>query len=295
MHASLYPDAASENLAPWRSQGAPKFWLWPNLLSLDAPFVALMWQILFIRCFHVAAEPVPAILLAASVWLIYAADRALDAWRGECASPRHRFYGAYWRILLPVWMAVLAVAAWLALTQLPMVLLRRGCFLLAAVVVYLVVIHGFRRHFRRLWSPAFTKEASVGFLFALGASLAAWTNVRTAVDAASIALFFMLCWINCAAIQKWESGPPLGIPRPTTKSTPDIGWPVGWAATGVALFALALLRMHRPVLGGAEMASAFAFLALDRAGRRFSPDVLRVLADVALLSPVVFLPLAGGA
>jgi len=63
----------------------------------------------------------------------------------------------------------------------------------------------------------------------------------------------------------------------------------------VALFALALLWMHRPVLGGAEMASAFAFLALDRAGRRFSPDVLRVLADVALLSPVVFLPLAGGA
>jgi hypothetical protein len=297
MHASLWnPDAASENPAPGRSQGAPKFWLWPNLLSLDAPFVALLWQILFIRCFHVAAEPAPAILLAASVWLIYAADRALDAWRGECVSPRHRFYGAYWRILLPVWMAVLALSAWLALTQLPMVLLRRGCFLLAAVAVYLVVIHGFRRHLRRLWSPPFTKEASVGFLFALGASLAAWTNVRTAVDAASIALFFMLCWINCAAIQKWESGPPLGLTRLAKKSTPDIiDWPVGWAATGVALLALALLWMHRPVLGGAEMASAFAFLALDRAGRRFSPEVLRVLADVALLSPVVFLPLAGSA
>jgi hypothetical protein len=297
-------DTASDAPALVRSPGNPKFWLWPNLLSLDAPFVALLWQILFIRCFHVAAEPVPAILLVASVWLIYAADRALDAWRGECASPRHRFYRAYWRILLPVWMAVLAVSAWLALTRLPMVLLRRGCFLLAAVIVYLVVVHGFKksfeRHAHRRRPPLFTKEASVGFLFALGASLVAWTNVHTAADAASIGLFFMLCWINCAAIQKWESGSSLGLtrlpmPRPAIRSTADNDWPVGWAAMGVAVLAVALLWMHRPVLGGAEMASAFAFVALDRAGRRFSPDVLRVLADVALLSPMVFLPLVGGA
>lgn len=300
MRASLWSsDSASHHPASGRSEGIPKIWLWPNLLSLDAPFVALLWQILFIRCFHVAAEPVPAILLVASVWLIYAADRALDAWRGECASPRHRFYRAHWRILLPLWMAVLAASAWLALTQLPVVLLRRGCLLLSAVIVYLFVIHGFKEGMGfttrvcRRWPPPFTKEASVGFLFALGASLAAWTNVRTAVDAASIALFFILCWINCAAIHKWESGP---WPRISTSGpAPEIDWPVGSAAMAVGFLSVALLWMHRPVLGGAELASAFAFVALDRAARRFSPDVLRVLADVALLSPVVFLPLAGGA
>jgi hypothetical protein len=32
---------------------------------------------------------------------------------------------------------------------------------------------------------------------------------------------------------------------------------------------------------------------LDRGRRRFSADALRVLADAALLSPVLFLPLAG--
>lgn len=298
MHVSLSnPDAASDRLAAPRFQGASKFWLWPNLLSLDAPIVALLWQILFIRCFHVAAARAPAILLVASVWLIYAADRALDAWRGECGSPRHRFYRAYWRILLPLWIAVLAASAWLALTQLSELLLMRGCILLAAVTVYLIVIHGFQRHVRRLWSPPFTKEASVGFLFALGASLAAWTNVHTAVDAASIALFFILCWINCAAIQKWESSPwqGLGSPETMVSSTPGVEWPVSSAAVGVAVFAVALLWLHRPVLGGAEIASACAFVALDRMGRHFSPDTLRVLADVALLSPMVFLPLARGA
>ncbi len=293
--ASLWNPAATEDRL------APKFWLWPNLLSLDAPFVALLWQILFLRCFHVAPALAPAVLLAASVWLIYAADRALDVWRGECGSPRHRFYRAYWRVLLPVWMLVLAGSAWLALECLPPVLLRRGCFLLAAVAAYFLVIHAFpgtrvsvnmfggNLKSRASGQPPFLKEASVGLLFALGASLAAWTNVHTAVDAASIALFFILCWINCAAIQKWES-------NSWASQTDDwqVDWPVGWSAAAVALLAVALLWMHRPVLGGAELASAFAFLALDRAGRRFSPDLLRVLADVALLSPVVFLPLAGG-
>jgi hypothetical protein len=41
------------------------------------------------------------------------------------------------------------------------------------------------------------------------------------------------------------------------------------------------------------MASALAFVFLDFRRRRLSADALRVLADVALLTPVVFLPLAG--
>ena len=87
----------------------PRIWLWPNLLSLDAPLVALLWQILFIRCFH-AANPasssiLTSALLVSVVWLIYAADRALDAWRGSGLRPRHEFYRRHWRALLPIWIA----------------------------------------------------------------------------------------------------------------------------------------------------------------------------------------------
>ena len=63
------------------------------------------------------------------------------------------------------------------------------------------------------------------------------------------------------------------------------------AAIAMACAAAALLCAHRPMLGGAELASAFGFLLLDRARPRLSSDALRVLADVALLSPVLFLPL----
>jgi hypothetical protein len=294
----------------------PKIWLWPNMLSLDAPFVAVLWQVLFVRCFHGDSDTATSILLVASVWLIYAADRALDAWRGERASARHRFYHQHWRMLLPLWLAVLAASAWLALTELPGVLLRRGCVLMAVVIVYFVIVHGLGRRAPALWS----KEASVGLVFALGASLAAWTNVRTVADGAAIALFFVLCWINCAAIQKWESDDfgrayvhriHASHPAPLLSRLGSVSEPresssgaydknvrpsaVSFSAAGVALAAAVLLCLDRPVLGGAEMASAFAFVWLERARRRLSPEALRVLADVALLSPMMFLPLVRGA
>jgi hypothetical protein len=61
----------------------------------------------------------------------------------------------------------------------------------------------------------------------------------------------------------------------------------------VGLAALSLLLEQRPILAGAEAASAFAFVLLDRRRASLSVDALRVLADVALLSPIFFLPLAG--
>ena len=91
-----------------------RFWLWPNLLSLDAPVVAVLWQILFARCFQAPIDAPAALLLLLTVWLIYTADRTLDAWNGACHSPRHEFYRRRWRGLLPAWLAVFGLACWLA-------------------------------------------------------------------------------------------------------------------------------------------------------------------------------------
>jgi hypothetical protein len=249
----------------------PQFWLWPNLLSLDAPLVAVLWQVLFLRCFHVPGSTLPAVLLVSAVWLIYAADRALDSWRGAGSRPRHEFYRRHWRAVLPVWGAVFMASACLAWTSLSPVLWARGLWLCAAVALYFVAVH--------LLPVRWPKEAAVAVLFALGASLAAWTRVRSASDVLTVLLFCCLCWINCLAIEQWEQG--------------SHRWPVGVLAGGVALAAILLLSQERPILGSAEAASAMAFVWLDRSRCRLSPDALRVLADVALLSPIFFLPLAG--
>jgi len=250
-----------------------RVWLWPNLLSLDAPIVALLWQILFARCFHARVDLLPSVLLVLAVWLIYAADRTIDAWTGSSARPRHEFYRRYWRALLPLWILALAAGSALAWTRLTPELLYSGLALGAAVALYFALLH--------LGIFQKTKEGAVAVLFALGATLSAWPNVHTPADIAAIVLFSCLCWINCVAIEHWESS---GEPK----------WPIAAAAGGVTVAAVLLvLFSSRPILGGAVDASALCFVLLDCARRHFSSDALRVLADVALLSPLFLLPVAG--
>ncbi len=249
-----------------------RLWLWPNLLSLDAPIVALLWQILFARCFHARLDPLPSVLLVLAVWLIYAADRTIDAWTGAGARPRHEFYRRHWKALLPLWILGLCAGFALAWTQLTRELFLSGFALGCAVLLYFGLLH--------LGVFQKTKEAAVALLFALGATLSAWSNVRTAADIEAIFLFSCLCWINCVAIEHWES-------------KDNTGWSIAIAAGFVALAAASLLFVNRPVLGSALTVSALCFVMLDCARRRFSDDALRVLADVALLSPLLLLPIPG--
>jgi hypothetical protein len=248
-----------------------RVWLWPNLLSLDAPIVALLWQILFARCFHARVGFLPSLLLVLAVWLIYAADRTLDAWTGSAALPRHEFYRRHWRSLLPLWLLVLASGCALAWMRLTPELFLSGVALAGAVGLYFALLH--------LGVLQKTKEAAVAILFALGATVSAWPNIRSAADVEAIALFTCLCWINCVAIEHWEG---------------QSKWPIAAAAGCVALASIMLIVFSsRPVLGGAVAASALCFVLLDCARRHFSRDALRVLADVALLSPLFLLPIAG--
>ncbi|MEO8097316.1 MAG: hypothetical protein ABI811_06400 [Acidobacteriota bacterium] len=252
-----------------------RVWLWPNLLSLDAPVVALLWQLLFVRCFHASLGFPVAMLLGMSVWLIYAADRMLDAWRGADLQARHQFYRRHWRGVAVIWFALFLVCAWIAWTSLSSATLGRGSLLAAAAGLYLVAVHAFPKIWRR---PGW-KEASVSVLFALGASLAAWSAIASWSDILSIALFCVLCWMNCTTIEDWEQG------------RPARGAVLGLAVV-VAVMAV-VMSGNRPVLACAETASACGLVFLDRYWWRLSPDQLRVLADVALLTPILFLQVAG--
>ncbi len=253
-------------------------WLWPNLLSLDAPIVALLWQLLFVRCFHGRLGMLPAMLLALAVWLIYVADRTLDAWRGApgtAEQPRHEFYRRHWRSVLPIWIGALGTGAWLAWSRLPGPLFVEGVAVASGTALYLTAVHLAPGLLQR----ANSKESAVAVLFGLGASLAAWPGVRTTGDVLAILLFSVLCWMNCAAIDDWERGDGL---RPS----------VIIAAALVALTAACMLRDHRPIIGAAETAGALGLVLLDRMRERYSPDALRVLADVVLLTPILFLPVS---
>ena len=250
---------------------SPRLWLWPNLLSLDAPLVAVLWQTLFLRCLGAPVRWLPALLLFLTVWLIYVADRLLDARTGWTKTPRHEFYRRNFRKALNTWIVVLAATAGLVCWGLTYPVLLRGFAMLAAVFLYLVAVHQLSSG---VWVGL--KEAAVAVLFALGTSLPAWGSVRSPHDALTVVLFSILCWVNCIAIEQWENGP--------------ARLPVSVIAGIIAVGGLVLLHHDRPILAGAESASLFALVLLDGMHHKLSRDALRVLADVALLTPLVFLP-----
>ena len=265
------------------ARDTPPLWLWPNLLSLDAPLIAVLWQGFLAQRFAVPLRPAGRLALFLAVWAIYIADRMLDARRPAVTAEaaRHRFYRRHRRFASTLLAALLVSAAAIAAVWLRPSVLRNGLVPLAAVVVYLAVLNlsGARQ---------LAKELVVAFVFTAGTFLVAWTN-----DPASpwlllvpAAAFFLLCLANLAAIEKWEweelrhgAEPPHATTRAMVRT----------ARVWVPLLAVAALYRGADPWYRAIAISAAAIAVLLYAGRRIAPETRRVLVDAALLTPLLFL------
>ena len=272
-------------------------WLWCNLLSLDAPVVAVLWQILFARCFAVPLGISIAAVLGLTVWFIYVADRMLDALHVNpdlVPPPRHTFCREHWN-----GMAIVSLTGLFALgalcARLSFPLLRNGAILLAAVGVYFTVVHGRPLYARRFWP----KELVVGVIFCLGTCLAAWTESLPPLRREMIlpaVLFAALCVLNCVSIECWEWNGCSSIwnnsPHPMTLW---MGRRVGSLSLLVAIVALLALCFSSPKenpLFLALLLSSLIFCYLSKRSRRFTVPSRRVLADVALLTPLLTLAIS---
>ncbi len=269
--------------------------LWLTVLSLDAPAVAVLWQLLFARSFQARLDASVTILLALVVWLIYVADRGLDVLKAGtegAEASRHIFYRRHWWAFLPPFCAVLLLAAWMSLTRLDARTFRDGIVVLLAVGVYFLVVHFFSP--RREWLP---KEMMVGVLFALGTCFPVWEHMTQGLGLllASYLLYTALCWMNCAAIEfeEWNRlrHRRSGSPHPWTIWMGHHFTLLSLLAAAVALCLIASGFGHRGWhLLAAELLSALLFAWIHRKGESLSMDHFRVLVDVALFTPLFFLP-----
>jgi hypothetical protein len=268
-------------------------WLWFNLLSLDAPLVAVVWQWFFARCYCVSLHWPGTVSLALSVWIIYVADRLLDSRQARPpATARHAFAHRYRRVLSVAALSAFPVLLW-ASSHLAATVIINGLVMSTGVVVYFIAVHAIPSSLRRLWP----KELAVGVIFALGTSLLVWSRVQDQFELVGPALLFAgLCWLNCVAIDHWErrrvrSGTCTGhaVSQPH-QWTSWVGRHLPQSALAIALASLLLApsASARPVTVAAAL-SAAAFLWLEWRSAVLSLDALRVMADVALLSPALLL------
>ena len=347
--------------------GRIPFYLWPNLLSLDAVAVAVVW----LWCFS-EAEKVPILRpiyysLGLVVWLIYTSDRLLDARRMKDVSkstPRHRFAKRFFWPLAIGCLVVLVNAIWMVLNRVSFALLPRGGLIALMVVIYFL----FRAASRRLPRPspakapaspwaipisilcfaillgaawflvnvplgrvrlkvfitlgiivffaisilvvsagrsgiriAIPKEIFAGVIFGLGVTFPVYElpgNFVYGVLSAESLLFMMLCILNCIAISVWES-------EEDTANDGEMAigdlWP--GVESGYIKFAF-VLAVVAAWLGGREQPlslplisvalSAALIGAIGLAGAGLSKNLRRALVDLALLSPLIVVPVFSG-
>ena len=279
------------NLATGNTEAAHyQRWQWLNLMSLDAPLVALLWQGLLAGCYHVDLHWPATASLALAVWFIYLADRWLDAGSpGLYPMPaRHEFARAHRGLLLGMTLGVGAALFW-SCAHLSRPVLRSGLWMAAAVAVYMMMVHAAPQWVRRIWP----KEVAVGILFALGTCLATWAQMGSGRERllAPVLLLAGLCWINCTAIEYWEwrrLGQTRAHPDPIHRWTRLAGEHLGALAGFIGLAAVLLLAFETPRAAlAATLMSASGFLWLNRRSGWLPLPALRVLADAALFSPVL--------
>ena len=287
---SLLPRAY--RLATGRGGGMRSpWWLWPHLLGLDAPVVALIWQDWWGRFAYASPQPGERLVLGLGVWLIYLADRLADVSRGrpeDAGTTRHAFVAARRRSLFVLGIAVAACLVALAPRVLPRGEFWRGLGLLGAVGAYFWLVH---RGAPSRWTRALPKEAVVGAMFALGTGFFTVGQPSAGLGPLLVAgvLFGGVCFLNCALITAWErSLIDRRDPASLLNAFPRLVNAGLAPACGLTVvLALAAALIGNTVLPLPVALAAAALTALDRWRRPLSADALRCLADAVLLTPLV--------
>jgi len=262
------------------------WWQLPTLLSLDAPVVALVWQMLLAR-----ATPTPLpwqapVLLFASVWLVYVLDRCLDARKltlHRAATPRHRFYVRHRRWF--GWLAggVFVVCVAVSVTLEPRLLLI-GISVALLTGLYLAFVH---------FSDAkqfIPKELQIALVFSLGVhvALSAWHLPYLL----SGLLFALLCFLNCAFIAFWErTADTQQAQRSLARSHPTLR-PLLHVLALVLIGTSSISGLILPdmlAIGACLAVSGALLLLLEQRHHVLPTSLLRVLADAVLLTPCLFL------
>lgn len=236
-------------------------------------------------------------MLALTVWTVYVFDRLLDAHAALRTAElgrlreRHYFHWRHRRVLLPLAAAAACAAAGLILAFMPAVARERGSVLAAASLAYFARVHSGHRS-RPFLAALLTKELLVGLLFTAGCALPAFGALRTSAHASlwplacAAAYFASLAWLNCHAIDRWESQ----TERQAGISLAACACLLAVCALLAATAAWAHPRVAALLAAGAVSALLLALLDLKR--NSLGQVTLRAVADLALLTPAPLLALA---
>lgn len=287
------------------------FWLWPNLLSLDAPLVAVVWLSLFARVWRIDYHQWQAYgALACAVWAVYLIDRLLDLKLLDAGDARlgsrHAFTARHEPIMKRLALASLGISTVLTLFFLPSEIIGQnllggaraqfgylfpGLVLLVAFFSMTVASAGSSEipHLRNLVA---------GLAFSYGTGMVAHVYILTEgihhlLLSREMLCFGLLCAMNISAIHFWERSSSSRDREFRAAHELALTLPLALLGGAAIFFALGSDEKITRSFFYAILISAALLFVLNRHRARFSLDALRVLADLAMIVPLpVFFALA---
>ena len=259
-------------------------WAWPTALSLDAPTVAIIWQLLLAQHFHTKLEWSQQGLLFLSAWLAYLVDRYFDGFRVQVLLQhtfRHhvaRRYRQGFAVLIGLVFTGLALLSTLLLnTQ----ALGFGLLLLAVVSAYTFAVH-------LSLIPKLPKELLVGILFSAGTGFFLWQQLPVLTFLPVLLLFAILCSLNCLFISSWEAR----IDAAQGQGSTILHFPALQPRLPAMTLLYSIMCALIALLNASSLHASLSLAALGlyTLNATMHPELTeryRVLADVALLTPLI--------
>lgn len=261
--------------------------MWPNVLSLDAPVVAVTWLYIFAREWNVNyVEPLLPWVLGLVVWVVYAADRLLDVqMNAESASTlRHEFHRRHKKKFIIAIIAAVVVIAVLSLFVLQMAIIINAMLPLAATAgFFLLSVFGSSQQ-----RVSYTKNLLAGYAFAwgVGAGLTGLLNLGVMrLFSADVLAFGLLCVINITAVDLWVKGS-------DELNAEEDEMALNLPLVVLGFFCLLFMKFVSdnpldPFFVCILIAAALMYV-INRMRAQFSSHLLRVSVDVILLITAAF-------
>ena len=293
------PAEGAANRARLGAGVAIGWWTWPSLFALDAPTVAVVWLwAIGVETGH-PVSLAATMLVAASVWLAYVADRLLDLRRLAAfstqgaarpavgddhdvetpvrTSERHAFYAKHRGRFGHIWGWVLGGTVALGAVALSPVAFTLGLSVASLAVAAI------------LWNDRSTLSGATGRHVAIGLAFAGAVAVGldAPIDATLVApllAFAAVCASNLAWVAAWERR--LDDGYATTPRARDLAR----AIAAAALLAVGAWWIAEPsALGVAAMGALLGCWVLEAIDGRRASQVRSAAADLMLVVPLLAL------
>jgi hypothetical protein len=278
--------------------------LW-HLLSLDAPTVAALWTWFIASANHIHLAASSILAMAIAVWMLYAADRLMDARltdtrlldtpfrQEESLEARHHFHHRH-RTAFLAGILLASIALAVLLPRLEPNALRLYLILGCLLAGYFILIHAAPRVVSNKTAHRLPKEIAVGIFFASAIfipTVARRPDLRFTMLPVAV-LFAAVCSLNCLFIYAWEHPGP----NPTAHATTRLALRhLPFLSISIPAFATALIfltKNHHPAPWPIPIACALSatLLLLLHHRSNIASVTLRAAADLALITPLLLLP-----